>query len=112
METYHGLGIGNGVCIGQARVVLPKTYQKEDGESAATQSLQGRWAAFEAARARAAEALDALAKGSRQSLGHEQAEIFEVQSMMLGDGGRWSREGTSRRRPVGLLHRWLRSLRA
>ena len=63
METYHGLGIGNGVCIGQARVVLPKTYQKEDGESAATQSLQVRWAAFEAARARAAEALDALAKG-------------------------------------------------
>lgn len=85
METYHGLGIDNGVCIGQARVVLPKTYQKEDGESAATQSLQGRWAAFEAARARAAEALDALARGSRQSLGSEQAEIFEVQSMMLQD---------------------------
>ena len=84
METYRGQGIGDGVCIGCALVVLPKTYSNEDGATAAWSGEKG-WAAFEAARQRAVEALEKLAKSSRQSLGSEQAEIFEVQSMMLQD---------------------------
>ena len=57
METYRGQGIGDGVCIGRALVVLPKTYSNEDGATAAWGGEKG-WAAFEEARQRAVEALE------------------------------------------------------
>lgn len=85
METYRGLGIGDGVCLGQARVVRGGTYRPAAKEGATPRNAQEGWAAYEAARRRAVAALEQLVQESREALGAEQAAIFEVQAMMLQD---------------------------
>ena len=85
METYRGLGIGDGVCVGQARVVREGTYRQAVKTASTPQNAQERWEIYQAACRRAVAALEQLMGERREELGAEQAAIFEVQAMMLQD---------------------------
>ena len=87
METYRGLGIGDGVGVGRVHIIGGETYCKREAAASeeAPTSPSEQWADFCAARARAVQSLEELALHSREDWGVEQAAIFEVQAMMLQD---------------------------
>lgn len=83
MQTVKGISIQSGIAIGRLSVYRrADSRSREKGVLSPTQE----WERFQTACRGAWEQLEELYSRSRERLGEETAEIFQVQQMMLEDG--------------------------
>ena len=82
MEVHCGKRIVDGIAIGKIFY-----YSKEEGQirRVRIEDTESELLRYEAAKLEAVEQLKKLYEKAAKEVGAEQAEIFEVQSMMLGD---------------------------
>jgi phosphotransferase system enzyme I (PtsI) len=83
MKTFKGKSVFSGVAFGELYLLEKATLTPD--ESSSTDS-SAEWAAFEAAKQQADRELEALYEKTRAEIGEEDAQIIDIQRMMLQDG--------------------------
>ncbi|MDR2159496.1 MAG: phosphoenolpyruvate--protein phosphotransferase [Treponema sp.] len=83
MEVYSGKGVFPGIAFGTARLLKRQEFSIDESPSA---SPEDEWALFEGAKKRTDEELEAIYEKTKAETGEEDANIIDVQRMILEDG--------------------------
>jgi phosphotransferase system enzyme I (PtsI) len=83
VKVYSGKGVFPGIAFGAARLLRRQEFSVDESPSA---SPEDEWALFEAAKKRTDEELEAIYEKTKAETGEEDANIIDVQRMILEDG--------------------------
>lgn len=83
MKVYSGKGVFPGIAFGIARLFKRQELSIDESPSV---SPKDEWALFEAAKKRTDEELEAIYEKTKAEIGEEDANIIDVQRMILEDG--------------------------
>ncbi len=82
MNSLHGKGVSRGIAIGRLSFSIQSDLKVD---FCATDNIEAELIRFENSRLKAIEQLGVIAEKTKESLGEENAMLFEVHQMMLDD---------------------------
>jgi phosphotransferase system enzyme I (PtsI) len=83
VKVYSGKGVFPGIAFGTARLFKQQEFSIDESPA---DSPEAEWARFEAAKKQTDEELEALYEKTKAEIGEEDANIIDVQRMILEDG--------------------------
>ncbi|MDR1898851.1 MAG: phosphoenolpyruvate--protein phosphotransferase, partial [Treponema sp.] len=83
MEVYSGKGVFPGIAFGVSWLLRRQEFTIDESPSG---DPEAEWALFEAAKKQTDEELAAIYEKTKAEIGEEDANIIDVQRMILEDG--------------------------